>query len=108
MQLLLPPIAFLAVLIAILVLSKVLARLSFKKTQSQESGESYACGEDFQEHSVQPDYSQFFPFAYFFTILHVAVLMIATVPEVNIGTFIAVIIYILGVALGLYTLLRRK
>jgi NADH-quinone oxidoreductase subunit A len=41
---------------------------------------AYACGEDAYEHRINPDYSQFFPFAFFFTIMHVVALVIATVP----------------------------
>ncbi|MGA2775254.1 MAG: hypothetical protein ABSE81_04255 [Candidatus Omnitrophota bacterium] len=107
-QLLIPPVAFIVVLLALVILSRIFSFLAFKKKQSEESGESYACGEDFQEHVVQPDYSQFFPFAYFFTILHVVVLVIATIPEVNIPIFSAALIYILGAVLGLITLLRRQ
>ncbi len=29
----------------------------------------YACGEDMPSHLMQPDYSQFFPFAFFFTVI---------------------------------------
>ena len=38
-----------------------------------------------QRPSVQPDYGQFFPFAFFFTILHVVALMVATVPAGTCG-----------------------
>ncbi|MFA5276023.1 MAG: NADH-quinone oxidoreductase subunit A [Candidatus Omnitrophota bacterium] len=107
-QLLIPPVAFIVILLTVIILNRIFSSLSFKNKQSEESGESYACGEDFQEHMVQPDYSQFFPFAYFFTILHVVVLVIATVPAVNARTFTSVLIYILGAVLGLFTLLRSK
>jgi len=105
-QLLIPPVAFIIVLLAVILLNRVLSALSFKNKQSEESKESYACGEDFQGHMVQPDYGQFFPFAFFFTILHVVVLVIATVPIENTQTFVMAIIYILGASLGLLTLLR--
>ena len=38
----------------------------------------YACGEDIPDEKAIPDYQEFFPFAIFFTLLHVAGLMIAT------------------------------
>jgi len=107
-QLLIPPVAFIVVLLTVIILNRIFSYLSFKNKQSEESKKSYACGEDFQEHMVQPDYSQFFPFAFFFTILHVVVLVIATVPAVNIQTFAIVLIYILGAVLGLITLLTPK
>ena len=106
-QLLSPPVAFIIVLLAVLFLNRVFSILSFKNKQSEESKESYACGEDFQEHMIQPDYGQFFPFAFFFTILHVIVLVVATVPIENMQTFVMALIYIIGAVLGLVTLLKR-
>ena len=106
-QLLIPPVAFIIVLLAVILLSRIFSILSFKNKQSEESKESYACGEDFQEHMIQPDYGQFFPFAFFFTILHVIVLVVATIPIENMQTFAMALIYIIGAVLGLVTLLRR-
>ena len=105
--LLTPPAAFIIVLLAVIFLNRVFSVLSFKNKQSEESKESYACGEDFQEHMIQPDYGQFFPFAFFFTILHVIVLVVATVPIENMQTFVMALIYIIGAVLGLVTLLKR-
>ena len=106
--LLTPPAAFIIVLLAVIFLNRVFSVLSFKNKQSEESKESYACGEDFHEHMIQPDYGQFFPFAFFFTILHVIVLVVATVPKENIQTFAMAVIYIIGAALGLIKLLTRS
>jgi NADH:ubiquinone oxidoreductase subunit 3 (subunit A) len=41
---------------------------------------TYACGEDIPGKKVQPSY-HLFHFAFFFTILHIAALVIATVPS---------------------------
>ena len=106
-DLLSPPFAFLIVLCAVGVLFYLFSRLAFKAKQTQESKEPYACGEDFKDHMIQPDYSQFFPFAFFFTILHVVVLVIATVPKENMETFAIALVYILGAAVGLFSLLRK-
>jgi len=38
----------------------------------------YGCGEEVSGQKASPDYQGFFPFAIFFTLLHVAALMIAT------------------------------
>ncbi|MCX5711327.1 MAG: hypothetical protein NT060_05210, partial [Candidatus Omnitrophica bacterium] len=55
-----PPAAFLIVLCVTGFLSFLFTGLAFKnKKQSEESKEAYACGEDFQQHMIQPDYSQF-------------------------------------------------
>ena len=46
---------------------------------------SYACGEDMDENSFSPDYSQFFSFAFFFSIMHVVALMVATMPAARLA-----------------------
>ncbi len=80
--LLAPPIAFIIFIIIGAVLSKSVARLA-PKTDSIALGknDSYACGQKNVVHGVSPDYSQFFPYAFFFTIMHVLVLVIATAPK---------------------------
>lgn len=103
-----PPVVFLEVLIAMVLFAKVLSRVSYK-TKGTSSGtcKSYACGENVPTHLMQPDYSQFFPFAFFFTVLHVVTLMIATVPVDTLRSFAMAVIYILGAACGLVILFRR-
>jgi NADH-quinone oxidoreductase subunit A len=49
--------------------------------ESERKYESYACGQRDVHHNVSPDYNQFFPYAFFFTIMHVLVLVIATAPK---------------------------
>ena len=102
-----PPLAFIIVFLAVIFLTYLFSRLAFRNKQSAESKESYACGEQFEQHMIQPDYGQFFPFAFFFTILHVVVLVIATVPMVTKATFSIAIVYILGAIIGLLILLRK-
>ena len=77
-----PPVVFLEVLVVMVIFSKALSLLSYKIKGKVPGGtcKSYACGENVPTHLMQPDYSQFFPFAFFFTVLHVVTLMIATAP----------------------------
>lgn len=106
--LLAPPVAFLIVLFAMFVFSKMLSALSFKRKAHHDGMEkSYACGEDVSTNLMQPDYSQFFPFAFFFTILHVFTLIIATVPILTAGAFVVALIYILAAITALAILFRR-
>ena len=56
---------------------------------------------------IQPDYSQFFPFAFFFTMLHVVALMIATVPVGTETPFLLPVVYVIGAIIGLVILLRK-
>ncbi len=104
-----PPVTFLVVLIFLSALGLVLGRLAFRvKKDPNGMGESYACGEDIPDHSAQPDYSQFFPYAFYFTIAHVATLMITTVPVETLATLVMPLIYIGSLVIGLFVLLRRN
>ena len=67
----------------------------------------YACGEELPTHMIQPDYGQFYPFAFFFTVLHVVALTATTVPAVSISTIIIAGIYVAGAIAGL-TILYKK
>jgi NADH:ubiquinone oxidoreductase subunit 3 (subunit A) len=100
---LMPPVAFVVVLAFTAIFSYLCSLLSFKGKPS--SGEPYACGEEEFDEYAQPDYSQFFPFAFFFTIAHVATLMLATVPEMSLRVFVTAAVYIVAVFIGLFILL---
>ena len=103
-----PPGAFIIVLLAIAIFFKACAAFAFKKRKDQtDAKKAYACGEDFKGHFIQPDYSQFFPFAFFFTILHVVALVIATVPAETVEIFASAVVYIIAAIIGLLILLRK-
>lgn len=76
-----PLIAFLILLAVFIIFTFVTKGLAPKGAESFGKGESYAGGENVKSHKAQPDYRQFFPFAFFFTIMHVVVLIVATVPK---------------------------
>jgi len=106
--LLIPPVAFIIVLAASFLLSHIFSKLAVsRKGPMGDSDESYACGEENYDHMAQPDYSTFFPFAFFFTLAHVATLIITTVPTESTEVFVMAAVYIIGAALGLYILFRR-
>ena len=103
-----PPAAFITMLVFMLLLSRILSIFAFRpKKRGEGMTKSYACGEDVQTHLIQPEYGDFFPFAFFFTILHVVALMITTVPIERVGTFSLALIYILGAITGLLIIFRR-
>lgn len=103
-----PPIAFIIILMITWAVSYLFSKLSFRPAKrAPGEGESYACGEAGYDHMAQPDYSDFFPFAFFFTLAHVATLIMTTVPTENLQTFIMAAIYIIGATVGLYILFRR-
>ena len=106
--LLTPPFAFLIMTAAVVLLARLSARLSAHNPKpGKQSKKAYSCGEDFSGHLIQPDYSQFFPFAFFFTMLHVIALVIATVPVETVETFAVALVYIIGAIIGLLILLGR-
>ncbi|MFA5875380.1 MAG: hypothetical protein WC901_01650 [Candidatus Margulisiibacteriota bacterium] len=107
-MLLTPPITFLVLLAFIWLIALWCAKLSIKHgTTKERVSEAYSCGEEFSGHMIQPDYSQFFPFAFFFTILHVVALIIATVPAETIETFVMAIIYLAVALICMVTLLKK-
>ena len=78
-----------------------------KRKQGARGLGPYACGEELPTHMIQPDYGQFYPFAFFFTVLHVVALTATTVPAVSISTIIIAGIYVAGAIAGL-TILYKK
>ncbi len=106
-SLLTPPIAFLLVLVLMLALLWALGRLSFQPPLGQAANSKpFACGEECRP-IVQPDYSRVFPFAFYFTVLHVVALMAATVPAHQTGTLGIALVYVAGAVIGLFALYRR-
>lgn len=103
-----PPVAFGILLVTSLVVLWLLGRLSMKvKNKPKGATKAYACGEDLPSHMLQPDYGQFLPFAFFFTILHVVALTVTTVPTESVATFVMAFVYILGAIVGLCVLYSK-
>ena len=103
-----PPVVFIIVLLGVMAFAAALSKLAFKpKTKNPDIGKCYACGEDVKSHLMQPDYSQFFPFAFFFTILHVVTLIVTTAVIVSSATFYLAILYLLGAVVSLLILYRK-
>jgi NADH:ubiquinone oxidoreductase subunit 3 (subunit A) len=75
-----PPIAFIALLIITYLLYKVGSILGPRTKVEGKKLATYFCGEDVPGRRVQPAY-HFFRFAFFFLILDVSALVIATVPS---------------------------
>lgn len=76
--LLYPPISFVIFLIVGYFIYSFSKALRPKSTMGEEKLTTYACGENIPGRKVKHSY-HFFRFAFFFTILHIAVLIIATV-----------------------------
>lgn len=105
--LLAPPIAFVLVLAASALAFLLMGRFSYRPAAGNEANpKPYACGEEGQP-LVRPDYGQVFPFAFFFTILHVVALITTTVPDGSVSTITMALVYVIGALVGLFVLYRR-
>jgi NADH:ubiquinone oxidoreductase subunit 3 (subunit A) len=103
-----PPVVFIVIYAVVWLLARLARGLAYKPRQHFKGERtSYACGEDTYSNMAQPDYSTFFAFAFFFTLAHVATLVMTTVPRETLSSFVMAVIYILGVVLGLLILLRK-
>jgi hypothetical protein len=102
--LLFPPIAFVIYLIISGALSGIAKPFAAKGKESEGKEKAYACGQVTEINRVQPDYREFFPFVFFFTIMHVVVLVIATM---NSSALWLAIVFI-GVALLALRILFRR
>lgn len=107
---LIPPVAFLIVLGVVLAQSRLMDVFSLRPRGGPQAGgtrKPYASGEDVQDHRAQPDFGQFFHFAFFFTIVHVVALVVATVPR---GAPAAALLaggFLVASAIGVLVLFRR-
>jgi NADH-quinone oxidoreductase subunit A len=103
-----PPVAFTIILLVAWALFGASGTLALKRKGPRGAlDKPYAGGEDISRHRFQPDYGQFFPFAFFFTIMHVVTLIVATSPARTLQSLSIAAIYILGALLGLLMLFRR-
>lgn len=101
-----PAIAFPVLLAASGLFYLALRGLTMKKEKYPVGlAKPYACGEE-QFETAQADYAQFFPFAFFFTILHVVALTVTTVPVETMGNYLIAVLYVLGAVVGLTILYR--
>ena len=100
--LLVPPVAFTLLVMVVWALSTASGTLSLKrKGAARGAGQAVRRRRGLQKHRVQVDYGQFFPFAFFFTILHVVTLIVATSPARTLESLAIAAIYVLGALLGL-------
>lgn len=102
--LLTPPVVFLIFIALFLLFSKSLSRYSNINIKGKHGLDAYACGQRNIQNYINPDYSEFFPLAFFFTLMHVITLVIATAPY---DALLLPIIYILSGILVMIIIFRR-
>ena len=100
-----PPIAFVLFAIIATLLFRLGRRMAPKANNVGGKLTSYACGEDMPGTKIQFGYRLFFFVALFFTIMHVAALVIATVPTGKIVLF--AVLYLAVIFLSIMALVTR-
>jgi hypothetical protein len=101
-----PPVAFLFFLVTSFALYGLGSKMAPKLTKVGGKLATYACGEDIPGVKIQFGYRLFFFVALFFTMMHVAVLVIATVPSGKIVFF--AVFYLLMIFLSVMALVTRS
>ncbi len=101
-----PPIAFFFFLLVAYLLYALGNSMAPKLNRTPGKLSTYACGEDIPGVKVQFGFRLFYLFALFFTIMHVAALVIATVPMGKIVFF--AIIYLAMIFLSIMALVSRS
>ena len=90
-----PPVIVLFISALAVLFYWIFSKLSFKSTNNSKGKyKVYACGEEPSDERKRPSYTRFFPFAFFFTIMHVVVLLIATLPIHIDGSFLIVLLFL--------------
>ena len=101
-----PPVAFFLFLGVAFLIYGLGTKMGPKLTKTGGKLTTYACGEDIPGAKVQFGYRLFFFIALFFTMMHVAALVIATVPSGKIIFF--AIFYLLMIFLSIMALITRS
>ncbi len=101
-----PPVAFLVFLLVGCLLALLGSKMAPKLKREGGKLATYACGEDLPGVKLQFGYRLFFFIALFFTIMHVAALVIATAPGGKIIFF--GIIYLVMIFLSIMALIVRS
>ncbi|MFZ2957755.1 MAG: hypothetical protein WA705_12780 [Candidatus Ozemobacteraceae bacterium] len=102
-----PPLAFLFILMVVMLTYRLSVFLVFHAPDAAGKLKAYACGEDSPIQRVRPDYTNFFQFAFFFTLLHVVAMILATMPSETFGSVFLAVLYIVGSLIGMSMLFRR-
>ncbi|MCL2143898.1 MAG: hypothetical protein FWH43_00160 [Endomicrobia bacterium] len=105
----LPPAVFMLIFAFFLILSFFTGKISHKNSDNSEGKtKAYACGEDVKEHRIRLNYGEFFPFAFFFTIMHVIALVIATSPDKISDSLAVALLFIAAAFLSILIIFRRE
>jgi len=101
-----PPIVFLIAFAVGLLLYWLGRGMAPKTNMTQAKGTPYACGEDAPMEKVQISYKMFFSLAIFFTVMHVAALVVTTLPAGGTSLLLGVV-YLAIIVLSIFALVTR-
>jgi hypothetical protein len=107
---LLPPVAFAVVLGSVWLQSRGMDLFRVPPPPGAAAPgkrKPFASGEDVDDHRAQPDYGPYFQFAFFFTLVHVVALVVATVPRGSGSAAALAAGFLVTAAVGLLVLFRR-
>lgn len=103
-----PPVAFCLLFLAVACVDRASRRLAAHSTASPGKSKAYACGEEASSIKAQPNYGEFFPAAFFFIIMHVVALLLATVPHEESQLVGVLALYVAAALSGLFILFGDK
>ena len=100
------PVLFVSFLLLLMLLSVYLKRKADKTPSGKHAFDPYACGqsEDAVSQYVNPNFRRMFYLAFFFTIMHVLVMIVSTAPK---GHTLMPVAYIAVGALAMLILFRK-
>lgn len=100
------PVLFLTFLLLLMLLSVYLKRKADKTPSGKHAFDPYACGqsENAVSQYINPNFRRMFYLAFFFTIMHVLVMIVATAPK---GHTLMPVVYIAVGALAMLMLFRK-
>ena len=100
------PVLFISFLLLLMLLSMYLKRKADKTPSGKHAFDPYACGqsEDAVSQYVNPNFRRMFYLAFFFTVMHVLVMIVATAPK---GHTLLPVVYIAVGALAMLILFRK-
>jgi len=98
------PIIFIIFVLLTALFSYATGREADKTPGGEHELEAYACGQRNISHFVSPNYERVFKYAFFFTVMHVLVLVTATAPH---GLSLMPIIYVTSGLVSILILFKR-
>ena len=102
-----PPVATCIFLALVYGLYRLGGTLAAKGEEHPGKHQPYACGEDLLPPEAQLTYQAFFQLALMFSLLHLATLVISTLPQGGTSRRVA-LVYLLGIVASVFVLMKDE